>query len=211
LKQDKIEIITTRDDKKWTRTFAKYFEKDWKKIKQWTDKLKWDFNEKIKKENIVLPTPTIYHATAEAETAYRLYGISKYANENNVDLILHLHFNDYAYREIPVGDYFGFVIYAPDESLDNYKASQELAKNVFEKLVEKNPISNYKGEEVGVALDHELIALGAFNTLKAPSILIEYAYIYEPQLANNFTRDTYLKGLAEQTYQGIKSFLVGKK
>ncbi len=59
---------------------------------------------------------------------------------------------------------------------------------------------------MGVVEEQELIAIGTYNTLEAPSMLIEYGYIYEPQFADPAVRESTLKDLAFQTYLGIQDF-----
>ncbi|MDE1971230.1 MAG: hypothetical protein KGI50_06690 [Patescibacteria group bacterium] len=54
--------------------------------------------------------------------------------------------------------------------------------------------------------DPELIAIGANNTSDAASMLIEYAYIYEPQLIDPNLRNMAIKDLAFQTYLGLQDF-----
>jgi hypothetical protein len=54
--------------------------------------------------------------------------------------------------------------------------------------------------------DPSLIATGAYNTANEPSILIEYEYIYDPQLVNPATRSLAIKDLAYQTYIGLEDY-----
>lgn len=61
-------------------------------------------------------------------------------------------------------------------------------------------------ETDGIIEEQELIAIGSYNTLDAPSMLIEYGYIYEPQFADKNVRDSTFRDLAFQTYLGIQDF-----
>jgi hypothetical protein len=55
-----------------------------------------------------------------------------------------------------------------------------------------------------------LIAVGAYNSIDAASMLIEYGYIYEPQFNNPEIYDMAIKDLAFQTYLGLQDFFDDK-
>ena len=76
----------------------------------------------------------------------------------------------------------------------------------MKRLSKYNAISNMPKENSGVTEDQDLIAIGTFNTLDAPSMLIEYGYIYETQFADVKSREMILKDLAFQTYLGVQDF-----
>jgi len=161
---------------------------------------------KIKK-GIVEPLKIVEHNVAPGEMLYRLYAINKWVEENNIDLVLHLHFNDYPGRRSGEKKYKGFSLYVPDNSLKNGKLSQEIGKEIFKSLKKVKKPSNNPVEKKGLIPGSELIALGANNTIKAPSILIEYGYIYEDDFINQALREKTFSKLSEQTYLGIKKYL----
>jgi peptidoglycan hydrolase-like protein with peptidoglycan-binding domain len=61
-------------------------------------------------------------------------------------------------------------------------------------------------EKDGIIENQRLIALGANASLKAASLLIEYSYIYEPQISDPVISPLLRGEMALQTYLGIKKF-----
>ncbi len=156
-----------------------------------------------------IKTPVI-HNQATDETSINLYAINKYANENKIDLVLHIHFNDYPRKNArSPGQYRGFTIYAPEDQLPNSKVSLEIAENIKRRLENYVAKSNYPPEKEGIVKSQDLIAIGSNASRDGGSVLIEYGYIYEPQIRSKETRDKYIEELAFQTYLGIKDYLNG--
>jgi hypothetical protein len=151
--------------------------------------------------------PTIIHNTAPDNVAYRLYGITKWANENDIDIIIHIHFNDYpGHAHNVAGNYSGFAIYVPEKQYLNSTTTIAVANDVSKRLVKYNPVSDLPGESTGIVEEPDLIAIGANNTSDAASMLIEYGYIYEPQFVNAGLRSAALEDLAFETYLGLQDF-----
>lgn len=147
------------------------------------------------------------HADARPEVALRLYGINKWANENQMDIVIHLHINDEGGRAYgQVGDYKGFTIYVPDSQYHNAPASAVMAEAMYRELLKKNDVSNFPPESRGVVEDQDLIATGARDTATAATALIEYGYIYEPQFRSLDIQEAVTKSLAQQTFLGLHSF-----
>lgn len=144
------------------------------------------------------------HNKAKKEVVLRLFGINAWANENNIDLVIHVHFNDYAGRKKnAIGDYSGFSIYIPERQLNNYYFSSEIANSVFPNLKKLLPVSDISKEDGGIVEGQELIAIGPKNTLFSPSLLIEYGYIYDSYVLNSSIRKLVFKELAHATYTGV--------
>jgi N-acetylmuramoyl-L-alanine amidase len=136
-----------------------------------------------------------------------LYGFNKWANENKMDAVIHVHFNDYQRKnKWTVGTRTGFAIYMPEVQMVNSHESVLLAANIFEELKKKYDTSNYKRELKGLVPDQTLIALGANGTLSenVRSVLIEYGYIYEKKFRNYTTRHQAYADMANLTATGIK-------
>ncbi len=147
------------------------------------------------------------HNTALEKTSLKLYGINKWANEHGINIVLHIHFDDYGgRRQDEPGEYNGFVIFVPDHQFSNGKASMAIARKIFLRLAKYFPVSNAPREDSGVTEDSELIATGSNNSLDPASLLIEYGYIYEPQFNRPALRESVVRELAFQTYIGLKSF-----
>jgi len=197
----------TRDAQSWNPTFADYFKNSWTDIKTWAKTSRSDYVSSLKAKGVPAPKPKITHNSAPANVATRLYGITKWANENNVDIMIHIHFNDYDGHSARVpGKYSGFVIYVPTQQYDNSTSTHVVADAVFKRLSMYNPVDDLPVESGGVIDDPQLIAIGANNTSDAASMLIEYDYIYQPQFTNPAVRGLALKDLAYQTYLGLQDF-----
>ncbi|MDQ2932797.1 MAG: peptidoglycan-binding protein [bacterium] len=202
----KYEIITTRDADSWNPAFARYFDSFWNDIIDWQKSYKAESLREISALKS-LPPPPVLHNDAPPKVATRLYGLVKWSNENNVDIALHVHFNDYGGRRGAVGKYNGISIYTPEKLYLNGTTTRAVTEAVFNRLQKYNPISDLPGESTGIIDERELIAIGAYNTADAASMLIEYGYIYEPQFTQPVLRDKAIKDLALQTYLGLEDFL----
>lgn len=153
----------------------------------------------------------IFHNPAADNTSKMLYGINKWANDNGVDMVLHLHFNDYPGRKYDMpGKYKGFAIYIPDDQLPNYSASFEIAKSIRKELRKIQTESNFPREKDIIIEDQQLIAIGANASRSGVSILIEYGYIYEPEFYDKEIRLYALRDAALATYRGVKNFFEQK-
>jgi len=202
-----FQTFISRDAQAWSPFLADYFKNDWNDIVAWVRASKQQFSEMVAAGSTTMPVATVDHATAPDDVALRIYGMTKWSNENNVDLEIHIHFNDYpGHGESTPGKYSGFAVYVPVAQYQNSTTTHAIADAVFKRLAKYNPVSDLPAESVGVVDDPELIALGANDTADAASMLIEYSYIYEPQLDNPATRDQFIKDLAYQTYLGLEDF-----
>ena len=150
----------------------------------------------------------VVHNTAPGVTAFNLYAVNKYANDNDIDIVIHIHFNDNPRNNTRLpGKYNGFAIYAPEDQLPNSKVSLALAEVVKNRLQSFVAKSDYLPEKEGIVKSQSLIAVGSNASRDSASILIEYAYIYEPQVVSSDIRPLFLKELAFQTYLGIRDYL----
>ncbi|KKT18725.1 MAG: hypothetical protein UW07_C0026G0006 [Candidatus Nomurabacteria bacterium GW2011_GWF2_43_8] len=213
LKKDKrFEVHITRDSRGYTKKFADYFSGQGDDIASFIESAKKEMQKKIESGNFV-EKPNPPHNRAGEDMVNRLYGFNKWANENGIDAVIHIHFNDYPRPyKWTIGKYKGFAIYIPDGQFVNSKESALLAANVLMELDKKYAISNYPPEVLGLVSDQKLIAVGANNTLSASvrSMLIEYAYVYEKKMRNYATRHQIYKNVAELTAAGIKNYFFPK-
>lgn len=202
----RYEVIVARDKSAWSPTFQSYFKNHWDDIIGWQKEYKQESLRRIA-ISAPLPAPKVYHNTAPNDIAYRLYGITKWSNENNVDIAIHIHFNDYPGHSWKTpGKYSGFAIYTPEQQYANSVTTRAVSEAIFRRLQKYNPISDFPGESDGIISERELIAVGANDTADAASMLVEYGYIYEPQFTNPDTYKMTIKDLAFQTYLGLEDF-----
>lgn len=202
----KYQVFVTRSITAWAPEFADYFKNSLQDIIDWVKAYQQE-SIKLVPVNSMNGKPRILHNSAPIDKAYRLYGITKWANDNNIDIVIHIHLNDYPGHSPNVaGKYSGFTIYIPEKQYLNSTTTQAVAQTIFQRLAKYNPVSNLLGESDGITYEPDLIAIGAKNTADAASMLIEYGYIYEPQFTNPSVRDLALKDLAFQTYLGLQDF-----
>lgn len=206
-KNPRFDVIVARDNAAWTPALATYFETGWQDI--------LDFISAHKASMAALQggagdSATGFqagHNAAADAPAQRLYGISKWADENGVDIAVHIHINDGGgHTATTPGNNQGFAVYVPDAKYGNAGASRSLGNDIARELNTVNATSSLPIENLGVVGDQELIALGAFNTASFASVLVEYAYIYESKLTHPESRATVENDFAYQTYRGIQDF-----
>lgn len=202
-----LEVFVARGNEGWNDDFTYYFDKQGRKIERFVDMHKKAMATLEKKKKLEENTAQAAHNEARSDVALRLYGINKWANENDIDLVLHLHLNDdTGHAANTPGTHSGSSIYVPDRIYRNTKASKAIAEPIFERLNTTNATSTFGFETSGVLEDRELIAIGAYNTSEVPSLLIEYGYIYEPRITGAGARHEVLTDFAFQTALGVKDF-----
>jgi N-acetylmuramoyl-L-alanine amidase len=210
-KNRRYEVIVARDRNGWNPVLQSYFENNWNEINQFKDNSKDEMVRLILEGKIKLHHDNAYHNNAPSAVATRLFGINKWANENAVDVVLHLHFNDYARTDRwSAGVFSGFSIYIPEKQYSNSETSRAIAEPMFKRLANFFPVSSAPKESVGIVEEQELVAIGQGNTVDAPSLLIEYGYIYEPYLEHPYVRSLMLREMALQTYFGLQDFFGGQ-
>lgn len=213
LKKDKrFEVYITRkaglepSQSGYVKEFADYFSLRSDEIKAFKDRSKATTKEKIS-NGIIEQKENPPHNSVTEETAIKLYGINKWADENQIDAVIHVHFNDYPRASTWIkGVHKGFAIYIPEEQMVNSKESTKLAKSIFTQLHKKYMTSTYSEELGGLVPDQSLIALGSNGTLlpSVRSVLIEYGYIY--RFPTKASRDSAYINMANLTTTGIKNY-----
>ena len=156
------------------------------------------------------------HSNAPDGAVYRLYATNKWINESGFNLVLHVHFNDYGSRpfEKP-GQFSGYTVYVPDDSLPNAEPSFGIATKLANRLarvwkpgVEANKANNMFPN--GIIKDYKLIAMGSYRTLDVPSILLESSFIYEPQVQPDLFQKT-TDAIARSIGIGLHEYFTNKK
>lgn len=205
-KEKEFDVHLTKNKIQYNETIEKYISSNVSDIEKFSKEYKEIMNSLVNL-GLIDNRQTVLHNQASSEIRTRLYGINKWANENKVDLVIHIHLNDYPRRNISVaGKYSGIAMYIPDSQFSNANASKDIAEKVFSRLTKYFPQSDMPLESDGIIEDQELIAVGAFNTLDPAVLLIEYGYIYEDQFLDEETRAIAITELATQTYFGILDF-----
>lgn len=207
-KDERFDVYITRDTKGYTKEFADYFADTKSEIRSFITEAKKSTKDQVANGDFV-EKQNVPHNKASPDMALRLYGFNKWASDNKMDAVIHVHFNDYPRKyKWTVGKYTGFAIYIPDEQFENSETSLNLANNIFYKLKTKYKTSNYVNELGGIIYDQKLIATGANNTLDASvrSVLIEYGYIYDKKLKTSTMRQRAYSNMAKLTAGGIEDY-----
>jgi hypothetical protein len=201
------EAVVSRSKEEWNPIFQEYFDSEWVEIKEFVEEQKKETAELVRQGKIPESSDPNRHNAVSNDVAYRLYGLNKWANENGVDITIHIHFNDYPRSNMTVaGKHSGFAIYVPEGEFVNGEVARAVADNVYKRLASRYPPSDLPKEVGGLIEEQELIALGSYNTSESASMLVEYAYIYEPIFREKEIRDLVIDDLAFQTYLGVQDF-----
>lgn len=205
----RLDVVVARGNDAWNSDLTNYFENDWDSIQNFVENQKAYFEKQLDKGNITARNSDdqVAHAAAPDDVALRLYGVGKWANDNDVDLVLHLHINDapdHGPNDPSLNS--GFAVYVPDSQYGNAATSLPVGEAIAARLSSMNATSTLPVENKGVVEDQELIALGAYNTLSVPSVLMEYSYITEPKFQQPEVRQTVTKDYAYETYLGVQDF-----
>lgn len=209
LLDNKFEAILARDKESWNIEIQNYFDNHKDEIQKWRDEHRDEMNRLISL-GLVNKVVEMEHNSLPNNSALRLYGVIKWANDNDIDFIIHVHFNDHPRKNLNrAGKYEGFAIYIPEDQYSNSAVSRKIGQAIFKRLSQISPPSDLPLENGGLVPDQEFIAVGRFNTADPASILIEYGYIYEKQLVTRETRALIFKEYALATYLGLKDYFEG--
>ena len=202
-----FEVTMTRGKDGWNPALENYFVTNDEGIKAFVLSQKGEMARLIGEGKIIRVSDAVPHNDAPSDVALRLFGINKWASDNNVDIVIHIHFNDSSPRkENQPGEYNGFTIYTPERQYSNSQATSEIAPHIFNRLSRMFPVSSLPVEDQGIVEEQDMIAIGSNNSVDGASMLIEYGYIYEPQFKTSIVRALVLKELAFQTYLGLADF-----
>lgn len=201
------EVMVSRSRTAWNPILQTYFDTHALEIETFRQSQTLQMQRYLADGSLLPEEDQVYHNAAPAAAVLQLYGINKWANENDYDITLHLHLNDYARRRRgTAGEYDGFAVYVPDHQYSNAAASKAVGEAIAARLAAYHATSTLPKEDQGVVEDQELIAVGSNNTADGAALLIEYGYIYEPQFQNASVRPVAVADYAYQTYLGLQDF-----
>lgn len=208
-KDPRFKITVTRNKEGWNPIFSDYYISHASATDNFYQSKMAAMNQSVV-DGLVEVVSSTPHNAAAPDVRSRLYGIISWANENAVDLVINVHFNDVSRKQIKSpGKYTGFAVYIPERQYGNAAASISIGNAVLERLAQTSAVSDLPYEQTGLIEDQELIGVGRYNTLIPPGLLIEYGYIYEPQFDNAPVRSAVLHELAFLTAAGIKDHYFG--
>lgn len=205
-KNPNIEVLMTRNESGYTKEFADYFSREQQAIAAFIDRSRGYFKQLSASNAVQTAPPPMAHIRANGRVTNILYGINRWANDNDVDIVFHIHLNDSPKKSSHSG-YDGYSMYIPDPSFPNYLPSRKIAEALSENFSRYWAKSNLHLESDTIIEDSDLIAVGSYGSLRSASVLLEYGYIYE----SRFQTDIMLKEAAFRTYQGLLSYFGDEK
>ena len=213
-KDSQLSITVSRDTNGYTKELSDYFNNNRNSVESFYTRQKNITDAKIA-NGVIVPTEQVIHQTATPEIAYKLLATNMWTDEQGYNLVINVHFNDYGSRKISGGIFDGYVVYVPDNTLPNHEPAKTVGTDIAKRLGDIWNASNASTElkkinSDGVIEDSDLLALGSNETLQTPSILIEYAYIYEPIISTRFF-DLSSTAMAHATVLGLDDYFLGKR
>jgi len=125
-----VEVLLASDESGMDARLESYLNKNKEEILEFYNDKKNTMNELVEKGK-VYTYENVSHNPARPEVVQKLYEINKFANDNDFDMVIHVHFNDYPGRSRDkVYKYNGFSIYAPERQFSNYEASKLLGEKI---------------------------------------------------------------------------------
>ena len=207
LSQNKnIEVTVARDTSDWNPVIKNYVINSSSTIMKWVSIMKAKMVAQVNAGQIKLLNSGMIHNDASSNAVLFLFGINKWADENKMDIVLNVHFNNNP-KINGKPNYRGYTIYIPEKQYGNASTSKILANDISNEISKIEKPSNMPQEKGTITEDQELIAIGAYNTLKAPVAVVEYAYIYEPIMASSGTRNIFMEKAASSTATAINNFI----
>lgn len=206
-------VTLARDEEGYFPPLQEYFDENEREINKFIKDSKAKTERSFERENELIIN-AVTHNDASKDVAYRLYGINKWISEENFDLVIHVHMNDdTSHVGSNVGTHSGYVIYVPEVNLPNAEHTKPFAESIGRELQKTFypsdlPLEAQASDEAGLVPDFKLIALGSNKTLEIPSVLIEYSYIYEPNLSKEFFGVSSTV-MARATSRGVFNYLGG--
>lgn len=201
-----IEVITARDTNGWNPDLKNYVETNKTEIMDWVFSMKKIMLEKINNGEIKLVNSGMKHNIATSSAVLYLYGTNKWIEENNIDLVLHIHFNSNP-KINGKPNFSGYCIYIPEKQYNNSSSSRIFANYLNEEISKIQTPSTMPQEKDLIIEDQKLIATGNYNTLKIPSAVIEYAYMYEKMMTSTSTRNAFIEKAASSTASAILKYI----
>jgi N-acetylmuramoyl-L-alanine amidase len=204
-----IEVILARDDNGWNNDLKNYVSTGSTTIMDWVYSMKNKMLAKANTGEIEIVNPDMKHNDATDEAVLYLYATNKWIADNNIDLVLNIHFNNNP-KINGKPNYRGYCIYIPDKQYGNATSSRIFANYLNNEISKIENKSTMPQEKDTIIEDQQLIAIGNYDTLKIPSALVEYSYIYEPMMVSSSSRNKFISVAASATASAINNFIKNK-
>lgn len=207
LENTDYQVVLARNENGWNLDLQNYVTKNSNKIMSWVADMKNKLFAKVDKGTFKIIKLGMEHNDAATSAVLYLYGTNKWIASNNFDLVLHVHFNNNP-KINGRPNYRGYCMYVPDSQYGNASSSKILADYLNKEISKIEKPSNMPQEKDTIIPDQQLIATGVYDTLKIPSVVVEYAYIYEPMMLSSSTRNLFIQKAASSTATAISNYIV---
>ena len=201
-----LDIIMARDENGWNKDLKNYVMTSSTTIMSWVKDMKDKMMARVNTGEIKLINPDMKHNDATTSAVLFLYATNKWADENDVDLVINIHFNSNP-KINGKPNYSGYCIYIPDNQYNNASSSRIFANYLNEEIAKIENPSTMPEEKKTIIEDQALIAIGNYDTLKIPTAVTEYAYMYETKMLSTSTRNSFIEKAASSTATAIKNYI----
>lgn len=201
-----MEVIVARDKNGWNTELENYVKTNETSIMNWARDMKEKMLAKVEKGEFKLINPGLKHNPATSSAVLFLFGTNKWIEEKDIDVVFHIHFNDNPkYKGKP--NYSGYCMYVPEKQFVNASSSLIFANYLNEEISKIQTKSTMPQEKDLIIETQELIAVGSYGTLKIPSVVVEYAYMYETKMLASSTRNKFIETAASSTAKAIEKYV----
>ena len=159
-----FEPLLLRSTTGYASGFSEYVGQEGEAIRAFLQEKKQTMRDLIRAGSVHMVDGVI-HNSAPSATAQKLYAVNRFANEYGIDIVLHIHFNDYPGRShTRAGRYNGFSIYVPDSQFSNARASRGIAEALFTQFSTFYAESNLPLEDKAVSCQTKSLSLSVHIT-----------------------------------------------
>ena len=99
LKEKAFDVMLTADTNGYNKKLEKYLDKEEVDIKEFEAFYK-KTTAKLENNGHITLDQEVFHNAASSDVVFTLYGINKFANDEDFDIVIHIHFNDYPGRDL---------------------------------------------------------------------------------------------------------------
>lgn len=203
LQEKGYEVVITHRDDDYSYRFTSFFEENRDRILEFRQLQKDRYDIEYPMGVVTNDTD---HNYASDSVVLQLYGVNLWANENDIDAVVHIHFNDYPGRPAGQrGTHTGFSIFTGLKTNTNFVPSFRLAKALETEMLRYADRSTVPKESAGV-LESELIAVGQADSVDPPAILLEGGFVYEEKFTDRTRRSKELANYAQAIGNAVDTY-----
>ena len=126
VKNKNIDVVMARDENGWNSSLENYVKTNQINIMNWVADMKEKMFTKVDEGQIEIINQGMKHNSATSSAVLFLYGTNKWIPENNIDLVIHIHFNNNP-KINGKPNYSGYAMYVPEKQYSNSSSSKIFA------------------------------------------------------------------------------------